>query len=49
MNYSDELKVLSAKLNATVFLDAIAGPETGATMRSLPDNTIAYVYGGLSN
>jgi len=49
LKYFDELKVLSAKLNATVFLDATAGPETGVTMKHMPDETIGYVYGGLSD
>jgi len=42
------LKVLAAEHNATIFLDPVAGPETETVLNSMPDNSIAYVYGALS-
>jgi len=42
------LKALAAEHKATIFFDPVAGPETGTVLNSMPDNSIAYVYGGLS-
>lgn len=46
--FLQDLKNLSAKLEATCAFDAIAGPMTGIMLSALPKGSIIYVYGGLS-
>jgi len=42
------LKALAAERKATIFFDPVGGSDTGAILNSMPDNSIAYVYGALS-
>lgn len=47
-DYLTKLKGLAAEHKATIFLDAIAGAQTGEVLNHMPNNSIAYVYGALS-
>jgi len=46
-DFEAKFRAESARLKATLLLDAIAGP-VGKLMAAMPDKSRAYVYGGLS-
>lgn len=53
LNSSDEgflenLKKMSADLNATIAFDAVGGEMTGMLVNSMCENSVVYVYGALS-
>jgi NADPH:quinone reductase len=47
-NFTDELKTLCQKLNATAAFEAIAGEMTGTVLNAMPPKSTAYLYGELS-
>ncbi|KAL4459927.1 hypothetical protein ABPG74_003453 [Tetrahymena malaccensis] len=47
-NFEEDLKNLSAKLNATISFDAVGGPVCGRILKCMPNGSTAYVYGNLS-
>eukprot|EP01016_Furgasonia_blochmanni_P025764 TRINITY_DN27570_c0_g1_i2.p1 TRINITY_DN27570_c0_g1~~TRINITY_DN27570_c0_g1_i2.p1 ORF type:complete len:333 (+),score=114.15 TRINITY_DN27570_c0_g1_i2:57-1055(+) len=48
-DFDDQLKKTTAELNATVCFEAIGGDFTGRVLRGLPDRSVLYVYGHLSD
>jgi NADPH:quinone reductase-like Zn-dependent oxidoreductase len=46
--FSDELKTLCARLNATVAFEAVGGEMTGMLHNAMPRGSTIYVYGALS-
>ena len=46
--FADELKAMCERLGATVAFEAIAGNMTGTVMNAMPDDSVVYVYGALS-
>ena len=47
-NFLSDYKALSARLNATIAFDAVAGDMTGIVLSGLCAGGVVYVYGGLS-
>jgi NADPH:quinone reductase-like Zn-dependent oxidoreductase len=47
-SFEDQLKKLSAELNATLYLDAIAGDQTSVLLRSAPGGSLLLIYARLS-
>ena len=53
LNQNDEdfdikLQKISNELNALCFFDPVAGTLTGRVLKNMPENSVAYVYGGLA-
>src|SRR5262245_28454878 len=46
--FVNELQLLSKKLKATAVFEAVAGDMTGTVLNAMPHNSMAYVYGALS-
>jgi NADPH:quinone reductase-like Zn-dependent oxidoreductase len=46
--FNEKFEKLCAQLSATIFFDAVAGPQTGHLLHLMPDRSTAVVYGGLS-
>jgi NADPH:quinone reductase-like Zn-dependent oxidoreductase len=46
--FNEKFSQLCAQLSATIFFDAVAGPQTGHILHLMPDRSTAFVYGGLS-
>jgi len=47
-DFIETFKGQTARLNATLLLDAVAGPGVGQLLQLMPDRSKAAVYGGLS-
>jgi len=48
-DYKDELKAVCHKFKATVLLDAVADIDTPETLKAMPNNSTAIVYGRLTD
>lgn len=46
--FTDKLRELTHQLRATIFFDALGGEITGQVLEAMPNDSTAYVYGGLS-
>ena len=46
--FFQDLTALAAELEATVFIDCVAGDMTGKTIECLPFGSTTYFYGSLS-
>lgn len=46
--FEDRLKELAHQLKATIVFDAVGGEMTGTLLNSMPESSIAFVYGALA-